>query len=135
LAFSLLSKNLKIKIYRTIILPVGFYGLETWSLSLREECKLRVFEERVLRRIFGSRRDEVIGEQRKLHNEDVNDLYSSSDIVRVIKSRRMRWTVHVVCMGERRGICRGLVGKPEGKSPLERTGVDEMITLRWICRK
>ena len=135
MAFSLLSKNLKIKIYRTIILPVGFYGLETWSLSLREECKLRVFEERVLRRIFGSRRDEVIGEQRKLHNEDVNDLYSSSDIVRVIKSRRMRWTVHVVCMGERRGVCRCLVGKPEGKSPLERTGVDEMITLRWICRK
>jgi len=85
-----LSKNLKIKIYRTIILPVVLYGCETWSMTLREERRLRVFENRVLRRIFGSKRDEVTGEWKKLHNEKLNNLYSSPNIVRVIKSRRMR---------------------------------------------
>ena len=90
----LLSKNLKIKIYRTIILP-ALYGCETWSLTLREERKLRVLENLVLRRIFGPRRDEVLGEWRRLHNEELNDLYSSPSIVRVIKSRRMRWAGHV----------------------------------------
>ena len=82
---SLLSKNLKIKIYRTLILPVVLYGCETWSLTLREEHRLRVFENRVLRRIFGPRRDGVTGEWRKLHNEELNDPYSSPYIVRVIK--------------------------------------------------
>ena len=72
----LLSKNLKIKIYRTIILPVALYGCETWSLKLREVGRLRVFENRVLRRVFGPKRDEVTGEWRKLHNEELNDLYS-----------------------------------------------------------
>ena len=86
----MLSKNLKIKIYRTIILPVVLYGCETWSMTLREERRLRVFENRVLRRIFGSKRDEVTGEWKKLHNEKLNNLYSSPNIVRVIKSRRMR---------------------------------------------
>jgi len=88
------------KIYRTIILPVVLYGFETWSLVLREERKLRVFENMVLRRIFGPRRDEVTGEWRRLHNEELNDLYSSPNIVRVIKSRRMRWAGHVTRMGE-----------------------------------
>jgi len=85
----LLSKNLKIKIYRTIILPVVLYGYGTWSLTLREERKLRVFQNMVLRRIFGPRRDEITGVWRRLHNEELNDLYSSPNIVRVIKSRRM----------------------------------------------
>jgi len=81
LSSRLLSKNLKIKIYRTIILPVVLYGCETWSLTLREERKLRVFENMVLRRIFGPRRDEITGEWRRLHNEELNDFYSSPNIV------------------------------------------------------
>jgi len=87
LSLSLLSKNLKIIIHRIIILPVVLYGCENWSLTLREKRRLRVFENRVLRRIFWPRRDEVTGEWRKLHNEELNDLYSSRNIVRVIKSR------------------------------------------------
>jgi hypothetical protein len=115
----LLSKNLKIKIYRTIILPAVLYGRETWSLTLREESGRRVSENRVLRRIFGPKRDEVTMEWRKLHNEELNDLYCSPNIVRVIISRRLRWAGHVTRMGERRGICRVLVGKPEVKKPFE----------------
>jgi len=99
LSSRLLSKNLKIKIYRTIILPVVLCGCETWSLTLREERKLRVFENIVFRRTFGPRRDEVTGEWRRLHNEELNDLYSPS-IVRVLKSRRMKWAGHVALMGE-----------------------------------
>jgi len=97
----LLSKNSKIKIYITIILPFVLYGCETWSL--REERKLRVFENMVLRRIFGPRRYEVTGEWRRLHKEELNDLYSSPNIVRVIKSRRMRWAGHVARMHEESG--------------------------------
>jgi hypothetical protein len=103
-----------------IILPIVLYGCETWSLTLREERKLRVFENMVLRRIFGPRRDEVTGDWRRLHNEELNDLYSSLNIVRVIKSRRMRWVGHVERMGEEKGVYRVLVGKPKGKSPLGR---------------
>jgi hypothetical protein len=84
---SLISKNLKIKIYKTIILHVVLYGCETWSLTLREKCRLRVFQNRVLRKVFGPKRDEVTGEWRKLHNEELNDLYSLRNIVRVVKSR------------------------------------------------
>jgi hypothetical protein len=84
----LLSKNLKIRIYKTIILPVVLYGCETSSLTLREERRLGLFENRVLRRIFGPKRDEVTGEWRKLHNEELHDLYSSASIIRIIKARR-----------------------------------------------
>ena len=116
---SLLFKKLKIKIYRTLILPVVLYGCETWSLILREERRLRVSENRVLRRVFGPKRDEVTGDRRKLHNEELGDLYSLPNIVRVVKSRRMRWTGHVARM-EGRGVHRVLVGKAEGKRPLGR---------------
>jgi hypothetical protein len=85
---------------------------------LREERRLRVFENRVLRRVFGPKRDEVKREWRKLHNEVLYDLYSLPDIVRVVKSRRMRWAGHVARMGEERGLHRVLEGKPEGKRPL-----------------
>ena len=104
----------------TIILPVILYGCKTWSLTLREERRLKVFENRVLRRIFGPKRDEVTGEWRKLHYEELNDLYYSHNIVWVIKSRRMRWVGHVELMGESKGLYRVLVGKPEGKRPLGR---------------
>jgi hypothetical protein len=87
---------------------------------LRKERRLRVFENRVLRRIFGPKKDEVTGEWRKLHNEELNDPYSSHTIVQVMKSRRMRWAGHVARMGEGRGVYRVLVGKPEGKRPLGR---------------
>jgi hypothetical protein len=89
-------------------------------LILREECGLREFEDRVLRRIFGPKRDEVTGEWRKLHNEKLNDLYSSLNIFRVIKSRRMRWAGHVARMGESRGVYRVLMGKSEVKRQLGR---------------
>ena len=112
--------SLKIKIDRTIILRVVLYGCETWSLTLREERRLRVFENRVLRRVFGPKRNEVTGEWRKLHNEELRDHYSLPNIVRVVKSRRMRWAGHVARMGEGRGVHRVLVGKPEGKRPLGR---------------
>jgi len=103
LSSSLLSKNIKIKIYRTVILPVVSYGCETWSLTLKDGRRLRVFENRVLRRIFGPRREEVIGEWRKLHSEELNDLYSFPYILQVIKSRRKRWAGHVARMVEGRG--------------------------------
>jgi hypothetical protein len=114
LSSQLLSKNLKIRI-KTIILPVLLYGCETWSLTLREEHRLWVFEDRVLRRIFGPKRDEVTGEWRKLHNKELHELYSSPSIIRIIKSRRMRWAGHVARMGKKRNAYRLLVGKPEGK--------------------
>ena len=94
----------KIKMYRIIILPVVLYGCETWSLTLREERRVRVFENRVLRRIFGPKRNEVIGKLRKLHNEELNDLYYSPHFVRLVKYRRVRWAGHVACMGENRDV-------------------------------
>jgi hypothetical protein len=100
------------------------YGSETWSLTLREERRLRVFENRVLRRIFGPKRDEVTGEWRKLQNEELHDMYPSPSIVEVIRSRRS-WAGHVARVGERRRVYRVLVRKPEGKIPMGRP------RLRW----
>jgi len=102
---------------------------------LREERKLKVFEDMVLRRIFGPRRDEATGEWRRLHNEELNDLYPSPNIVRVIKSRRMRWAGHVAGMGEERGVYRVLVGKPEGGDHWGDLGVDVWIILGWISSR
>ncbi|KAJ4430145.1 hypothetical protein ANN_22355 [Periplaneta americana] len=114
LSSSLLSKNLKVRIYKTVILPIVLYGCETWTLTLREEHRLRVFENRVLRKIFGAKRD-----------EELHALYSSSDIIRNIKYRRLRWAGHVARMGESRNAYRVLVGRPKGKRPLGRP------TRRW----
>jgi hypothetical protein len=104
--------------YRPIVILPVVYGCETWSLTLREERRLRVFENKVPRIIFGPKRDEVTGEWRRLHNEELNDLYFSPNIIRVIKSRRMRWAGHLARMGEIRGVYRVLVGKPERKRAL-----------------
>jgi hypothetical protein len=93
------------------------------------------FYNRVLRKICGAKRDEVTGEWRNPHNEGLNDMYCSPNIVRAIKSRRMRWAGHVACMGERRGAHRVLVGKPEKIDNLEDPGVDWRIILKWIFRK
>jgi hypothetical protein len=120
LSSHLLSRNVKVKIYKTIILPVVLYGCETWSLTVREEHRLRGFENKVLRRIFGPKRDEVTGEWKKLHNEDLHNLYSSPDIIRQVKSRRMRWAGHVARMGEERKVNKVSVGKIKGKKPLGR---------------
>jgi hypothetical protein len=111
---------LKVRIYKIIILPVVLYRCDIWSLTVREEHKLRVFEKRLLRRIFGPQRDGVTGGWRKMHNEEHHNLYSSPSIIRIIKSRRMRWAGHVARMGERRNVFRLLVGKPGGKRPLRR---------------
>jgi hypothetical protein len=121
-----LSKNLKIRIYKTVILPLLLYGCETWSLTLREEHRLKVFENRVPRRISGPKRDEVTGARRKLHNGELHDLYSSPSIIRVIKARRMRWTGHVARIREKRNAYRLLEGKPEGRRPLGRP------RRRWV---
>jgi len=101
----LLSKNIKVNIYRIIILPAVLYGCETWSLILREERRLRVFEYRVLRRVFGPKRDDVTGEWRKLHNEEINDLYYSPTIFRVTTSRRMRLAANLARMGGGEMMC------------------------------
>jgi PAS domain-containing protein len=102
------------------------YGCEIWSLTLREDRGLRVFENRVLRRIFGPKRDEVTGGWRKLHNEEFHSLYFSPSIIRMIKSRRLRWARHVVRTGEKMNAYRILVGTPEGKRPLGR------LRRRWV---
>jgi hypothetical protein len=120
LSSRLLSRNLKVKNYTTIILSVVLYGCETWSLTLREEHRLRVFENRVLRRIFGPKRDQVTGEWMKLHDGELHNLYSSPDTIGQIKSRRMMCAGHVAHVGEGRNVYRVLVGKAEGKRPLER---------------
>ena len=134
----LLSKNLKIKIYKTIVLPVVLYGFE---LTLREGSRLRVFENRILRRIFGPKRDENV-EWRRLHNEELHSLYRSHNIVMVIKSRRLRWAGHVARMEECRSAFKIVISKPTGNRPLGRPrrrwednirmDLEEIVTMRGI---
>jgi hypothetical protein len=107
-------------------------GVKLGLLTLREEHRLRVFEDRAQRGIFGPKRDKVIGGWRKLHNEELHNLYCSRSIIRIIKSRRMGWTRHVARMGEKRNACKILVGKPEGKKPLGRPRRRWEVILRWI---
>ena len=115
LSFRLLSKKLKVRTYKTIILPVVLYGCRTWSLTLREEHRLRVFENKVLRKIFGAKRDQITGERRKLYNAELHALYSSPNIIRNLKSIRLRWAEHVARMEQSRNAYRVLVGKHESK--------------------
>jgi hypothetical protein len=124
-----------IYIYITTILPVFLYGWETWSLTLREERRPRGFENREWRRVFGPKRDEVTEEWRKLHSEKLSDLYCLPSIVRVVKSRRMRWAGHLAHMGEGRDVHRFLFGKPEGKRPLRRPRRSWKYNLKCIFRK
>jgi len=119
---------MNIKIYRNVVLPVVLYGCETWSLTPREERRMRVIENRVLRRIFGPKRDDVTGEWRKLHSDELNDLYCSRNIFRVIKSRRMRWGRGEVYTGLWWGNLRE-------RARLEDPGKYWRIILRWIFRK
>jgi hypothetical protein len=120
-----MSKSVKIRTYKTVILPVVPYGCETWPLTLRKAYRLKIFENRVLRRIFEPKSNAMIGGQRKLHNEELHNLYGSPNIIRMIKSRWMRWPRHVARMGEKRNSYRILVGKPKRKRPLGRP------TCRW----
>jgi hypothetical protein len=118
-----------------VILPAVLYGCETWPLVLREECRLRVFENGVLRITFGPKGDEVTGSRRKLHNEELHNLYSSPSIIRMIKSTRVRWTGHVALMMEKSNACKILVGYPEGKRPLGRTRRRWVIIIKWVLER
>jgi hypothetical protein len=121
LSSRLLSRNAKVEIYKTIILPVVLYGCETWSLTLREEYRLRTFENRVLRRIFGRKRGEVTWVWRNFYNEELHNLYSSPNVIKKIKSRRMRWAWHAARMGEEKKVHKVVVvRRPQGKKETTR---------------
>jgi hypothetical protein len=105
------------------------------ALTLTKEHRLRVFENRVLRRICGPKRDEVTGEWKKLHSGELHNLYSLPDYIRQIKSRRMRWSGHVACVGDWRNMCRVLVGKPEGKRPLGRSRRRWEDGIKWTLAR
>jgi hypothetical protein len=109
----LLSRTVKVKTHKIVIVLVVLYWCETWSHTLKEKHRLRVSENRVLRRIFGPKMDEVTAEWRKFHSEELHNFYSSLTIIRQIKSRRMRWAGHVACMGEKKKVYKVLVGEPK----------------------
>jgi hypothetical protein len=132
LSSRLLSRNVKIKIYKTIILPAVLYGCEIWFLTIWKEHRLGLFENRVLRRMFGHKRDEVTGEWRKLHNEELHNLYSSSNIIRQMKSRLMRWAGHVACMVDSRKVFKVLVESPKERDDSEDQGVGGRMGSEWI---
>jgi hypothetical protein len=127
--------SLKIKIYRTIILLVVLYGCKTWSLALREERRLREFENRVLGRIFGPKRDEVTEKCRKLHSEELHDQYPSPTIVRVIKARKMRWAEHVAWRGRGEAYIGFWWGNLRERDQWGDPGIDGRIIVRWIYWK
>jgi hypothetical protein len=131
----MLSKNTKIRVYRIIILPVVLYGCETWSPTLREEQRLRVFENRVLRRIFVPKGVEATGDWRRLHNEELNDLFSSPNIIRVFKSKRMSWAGHVSRMGKTEVHTGFWWGDPMEGDHLGDPGADVNIILKRIFKK
>jgi hypothetical protein len=121
--------------FNVLVLQQVLYGCETWFLTLWEEHRLRVFENRVLSGIFGPERDEVTGEWRKVHSRELHNLYSSPDIIRQIKSRRMRWAGYVTRMGEGRNVHRVLVGKAEGNRPLERPRCRREDGIKIVLRE
>jgi hypothetical protein len=127
----LLYRNVKVKIYKTIILPV-VYGCTSWFAALREEDRLKAFENRVLRRIFGPKRDEVTGEWRKLHSEELHILYSSQNTIRQIKSRRIRWPGHVARMGEEKRCTRFCWKSPKERDHSVDRGADGKTGSEWI---
>jgi hypothetical protein len=127
LSSHLLSRNVKVKIYEIISLPFVLFGF-----TLREEHRLRVFENKVVRRIFGLKSDELTGEWRKLHDEELHILYSSPNIIRQIKSRRMRWAGHVVHMGEERNVYNVLRESQKERDHLEDQGIDGRMGSEWI---
>jgi hypothetical protein len=113
----LLSKNIRIKIHRSIVLPIVLYGCGTWFFRSRKEYRLRFIENRLRRKIFGTKEDEEIGAWRRIHKEELHEFFSLPNIIRMIKSRRLKWAGHVARMWERRNTCRILVGKFDGKRP------------------
>jgi hypothetical protein len=135
LSSRLLSNNIKIKIYNTIMLPVVLYECETWSLTLREEHRLRMLDNGMLRRIFGPKRDEVTGEWRKLHNEELCELYSSPNIIRIIKSRRMRLPGHVARMRKKRNVCSRYWWESQKERGKEDQDIGGWIILGWIMER
>jgi hypothetical protein len=131
----LLSRNVKVKIYKTIFLPVLLYGWETWSLMLKEQHRLRVFENRVLRRIFGPKRVEVMGEWRSCTMRNFIIFYSSPDIIRQIKSRRMRWAGHVARIGEDRKVCKVWWESQKERDRWKDQGVGGKMGSEWILER
>jgi hypothetical protein len=135
LSSGLQSKNIKIKKHRSIILPVVLYGCEAQSLTLREERTLRVFENGVLGKVLGAKRDDVTGKLRRLHNKELCDRYSIPNYIRVMKLKRKKWAGYVEWMGDSRGAFRVLVGRLMEGEPLEDLGTDRRKILKWILKK